>query len=378
MRRIFVMGAGLFLPLSAIAAPERFYLGTYTAHSTSQGIYAGALDPDTGKLSPLVLAEKATDPNFLVFSPDRRFLYAAQGSGRQNSIGAYAVQPDGTLKLIDQQPAGGSGTCFVSLDVTGRTLLAANYSSGSIACFPLGAGGFLRPLNALVEFHGSGPDPARQAGPHAHSVYVSPDNRFVYACDLGCDLVRIFRFDGLDQIIDLSPALSGLSASVPPGSGPRHLVFGQFGRVVYVVNEMGATVSVFTRDTTTGALTLVETVSCLPPGISPGPKITAAEIALHPSGRWLYVSVRGCDLMAVFAVDGTGRLTLIQNLAAGVKMPRQFALDPGGQWLVAAGQADNRLAVLKIDPATGLLSATGESASVGAPVCVLFDQARKN
>lgn len=375
MRKLLLLGAGVFLSLSAFAAPERFYLGTYTTHSASQGIYTGTFDPDAGKLGPLVLAVKAPNPSFLALSPGGQFIYAALENGGPGSVAAYAVQLDNSLKSLNRQPSGGAGVCYVSLDGMGHTAFAANYSTGSIASFPIGADHLLQPLSALIQFHGSGPNQARQSGPHAHSIYTSPDNRFVYACDFGSDRVRIYPFDAPHQIIDVT---SSLEATVPPGSGPRHLVFAPNGKVVYVVNEMGASVSRFAREAATGALKRVDTVSCLPAGISPGPKITAAEIALHPSGRWLYVSVRGCDLMAVFAVDETRRIKRVQTVPAGVKMPRQFAIDPSGRWIITAGQADNRLAVLKIDPQTGLLSATGESASVGAPVCVLFDPAAKN
>jgi 6-phosphogluconolactonase len=369
MKQIFLISAGLFLSISAFAAPERFYLGTYTTHSTSQGIYTDTLDPDTGKLGPLVLAVKASDPNFLALSPDGKFLYAAQGLDNQGAVAAYAVQSDNSLKLINQQPSGGTATCHVSLDATGRAVFVANYSTGNIASFPIGADGSISPAASTIKFTGSGPNKGRQSAPHAHSIYVSPDNKFVYSCDLGTDHVWIYQLDAATGV--MTPANPPF-AMVPPGSGPRHLTFAQGGNVVYVVNEMGASVSRFTRDAATGALTLVDTVSCLPPEISPGPKITAAEIALHPSGKWLYVSVRGDETMAVFSVDATGALKLIQNIPPGVKQTRQFAIDPSGKWLITAGQADNHLAVLKIDPSTGQLSATAESVSVGAPVCVLF------
>jgi 6-phosphogluconolactonase len=370
MRRLFLIGAVSLLSLSAFGAPEPFFLGTYTHSSTSQGIYRGSFDPDTGKLGPLELAAKAVDPGFLALSSDGRFLYAGrEGNAQDSSVIAYAVGADGNLTLINQQPSGGAGTCHVSLDTTGRILFAANYSSGSIACFPIGTDGSLAPASCTVQFHGSGPNKGRQAGPHAHSIYVSPDNQFVYSCDLGSDCIWIFRFDAAKGTLTPASPAFGL---VPPGSGPRHLVFGPGGRIVYVVNEMGSAVTAFARNAKSGALMPLETVSCLPTGVPAGPKITSAEIALHPSGRWLYVSVRGPDTVAVFSIDVTGRLRPIQRISADVKMPRQFAIDPSGRWLIAAGQADNRLAVLKIDSNTGRLSSTGESASIGAPVCVLF------
>ncbi len=163
------------------------------------------------------------------------------------------------------------------------------------------------------------------------------------------------------------------SSKVPPGSGPRHLVFGADGKHVYVVNEMGVSTSVFTRDPATGALTLVDTVSNVWPG-DPTSGTTAAEIVLHPNGKWLYVSNRavGHDTISVFAIDSAGGLKLIQVEPAPVKQPRSFALDPTGHWMIAAGQNSNSIAELSVNPATGHIAPTDVSAIVGSPVCVLF------
>jgi 6-phosphogluconolactonase len=221
----------------------------------------------------------------------------------------------------------------------------------------------------MIQLAGSGPNPKRQLGPHAHSIYTSPDDAFVYACDLGSDKVWIFKFDAGDgTLVPSDPPF----ARVPPGSGPRHLAFNPNGKFVYVSNEMGHDVTVFTRNASTGDLTVLETVGTLPAGTPEG-NVTTAEIALHPSGKWLYVSNRGCDTISAFAVGEDGRIKLIQSVAAGVKFPRNFGLDASGQWMITAGQNDGRIAVLKVDPASGRLSATDQSAQVGSPVCVLFE-----
>jgi 6-phosphogluconolactonase len=347
----------------AAAAVSTFYIGTYTDHLRSQGIYVGTLDTETGQLGALKLAVADKNPNFLALSPDHQFLFAAQ----DNNVESFKVQPDGTLRLLNKQPSGAPDTCDVNVDRTGRAVFVASYGGGEVASFPVGKDGKIGPRASLVPFTGSGPDPKRQKKPFAHSIYADPTNTFVYACDLGTDSVWIFK---LGPGATLTPATPPV-AKVPPGSGPRHLAFSADGRYVYVVNEMGVSTSVFSRDATTGALTLIETDSNLWPG-DPTQGITAAEICLHPSGKWLYVSNRGKDTISTFAVRTDGGLKLIQNVPSPVKFPRSFALDPTGRWIIAAGQNDNRIALIKIDPATGQLMLTDVSAMVGSPVCVLF------
>ncbi len=355
---------------AATGGPLRFYIGTYTeGNSTSEGIYTGTLDPATGRLGPLVPAARADNPNFLALSPDGRFLYAALGLAH-DEVGAFAIGAGGMLRHLGNQNARGAGVCHVSIAGTGRHLFAANYSSGTVAGFSLGAAGGIEPAAGHAAFRGSGPHLARQKGPHAHSIYASPDGAHVYACDLGTDRVWIFRRH--EATGALMPA--GIPfAVVPAGGGPRHLAFGAEGSRVYVANELDCTVTVFSRDAETGTLTELQTGSSLPPG-TPRDGVTSAEIAMHPDGRRLYVSNRGVDTLAVFEVGEDGRIDLAQTAPAEVRMPRHFAIDPTGRWLLAAGQEDHRLAVLRIDPDDGKLAATGETATVAVPVCVVFER----
>jgi 6-phosphogluconolactonase len=353
---------------STSAAPEHFYLGTYTHHSLGRGIYQGTLDPATGHLSPLTLAATAPDPGFLALSPNGGTLYAAEEMPEGGSVEAWSRADDGQLTPLNRRSANGKGTCFVSVDPTGRDLLAANYGSGSFVCFRLRPDGAIADQTHFELFSGSGPNPQRQQGSHAHAVYASPDDAFVYVCDLGTDCVWTFNFDAATGKLAMSYPPAG---QVAPGSGPRHLVFSPNGRFAYVVSEMACTVTVFARDPATGILTPGQVISTLADD-SHAAGTTTAEIALHPNGKWLYVSNRGVNTLAVFSVDSTGGLQLIQSVPAGVQVPRSFALDPMGRWLIAAGQADNRLAVLRIDPDTGKLSATTGSVAAPCPVCVLF------
>lgn len=248
--------------------------------------------------------------------------------------------------------------------------MAANYGTGSFSSFPILPDGSLGNRTAFVQLSGSGPNTSRQAGPHAHSVYTDAVSRFVYCCDLGTDNIWIYKDDAEHGAIDVA---SVGTAKAPPGAGPRHLAFHPNGRFVYVNNEMGLTVSVFKRDANSGALSPIQVISTLPEGTAHA--ASTAEIAIHLSGKWLYVSNRGEDTIATYAIGRDGKLTWIENAKAVVVMPRGFAIDPTGRWLVAGGQNDNRIAVLEIDRKTGRLSPTDQSEAVGSPVCVIFGQA---
>ncbi len=357
-----VLLAGRAVAYNGVAT---FYIGTYTDHSASQGIYAATLDTQNGHLSDLKLVAPAKDPNFLAISPDHRFLFAALKDG----VESFKIQADTTLKLITTRPVSGADLCHVSIDRTGHALFAANYSGGAVDSFPVDDGGKIGVLASSVAFSGSGPNPARQKKPFAHSAYTDPLNAFVYACDLGTDSIWSYKLGEGAKLTATDPP----AAKVPPGSGPRHLAFSADGSLVYVVNEMGVSVSVFSRDGTTGALKLLDTESNVWPG-DPISTTTSAEIVLHPSGKWLYVSNRnpGHDTISVFALDGHGGLKLVQDAPSPVKCPRSIAIDPTGHWIIAAGQNDDMIVELKVDPTTGQISMTDVSAMVGSPVCVLF------
>lgn len=351
------------------AADATFYLGTYTKPGKSQGIYVGTLNTDTGKLGPVRLAAEAKNPSFVALSPNGKNLYASgEGSVPGQGMLAFAIQPDGTLKALNTGDTGGAGNCHVWVDATGGTAFAANYGGGSIAAFRLQPDGSLGERSAFVQFTGSSVNPKRQEKPHAHAIYTDPANKFVYSPDLGTDNVWIFKFDAAKGT--LAPA-NPASGKVPPGSGPRHLAFHPNGKLAFTCNEMTLTATAFNRDPETGALQEIHTVSTLPPNTEIKGYSTA-ETFVHPSGKWLYVSNRTHDTIAVLAIAADGKLTLIENAPAGVKVPRGFGLDPSGKWLIAGGQSDDKIAVHKIDPATGKLTLTGETAEVGAPVCVLF------
>ena len=369
MKPVLPILLSVMLPCVAFSADATFYIGTYTKPAKSEGVYVSKLDTDTGKLGPVELAGKAASPSYVALSPDGKFLYAAVESGK-GAVAAFAVGADKKLTTLNEQPAGGDGTCHIWVDATGKNVLAANYGGGSIVGFRANADGSLGERSFFQQYEGTGPDKARQEKPHAHAIYTDSTNQFAYACDLGTDNVWTYRFDAAKGALK---AAEPASAKVPPGAGPRHLAIHPNGRFAYANNEMGLSVTAFTRDTTTGALASVQNLSTLPEGTATK-GVSTAEIFCHPTGKWLYASNRGHNSIAVYAIAADGKLTWIETAPAGVKVPRGFGIDPTGKWLVAAGQEDDKIAVLKIDPATGKLTPNGSTAEVGAPVCILFAQ----
>ncbi len=356
----------LLASVSSLAGTAEFYLGTYTKPGGSRGIYRGSLDTTTGALTVLGLAGEAKNPSFLAMHPAGKFLYAAmeQDGG---AVGAFTIEKDGTLRHLNDQSSGGAGNCFVTVEASGRNVLAANYGGGSVASLPIHEDGSIAAATGFVQHTGHSANPSRQKEPHAHSIYVN--GAFAYACDLGTDDVFVYRFDAASGTLAPNDPPSG---KVPAGGGPRHLAFHPKSGFAYVNNEITCSVTVFAHDAARGTLSALQTTSTLPEGYTQTAKDSTAEIFCHPNGRFLYVSNRGHDTIAVFAIGDDGKVTPVQHAAANVKEPRGFALSPDGAWLIAAGQNSDSLASHKVDPATGKLTPAAQIAGIGAPVCVVF------
>lgn len=351
------------------------YVGTYTSEK-SQGIYRSRLDLATGTLSAPELAATVTNPSFLALDPAKTHLYTVNETGKfgdkpTGSVSAFTIDAaTGALTLINQESSGGNGPAHVSVDRAGRTVLVANYGGGSVASLPIGPNGRLEPAASVIVHQGSSVHPKRQTKPYGHSINVDPSNTFAYAADLGADRIFIYRLDPKSSA--LTPATPA-SASLTPGSGPRHLSFHPSGTYAYVINELALTVTVFSRDAKTGALTEVQTISTLPAGQAADPSFSTAEVVVHPSGRFLYGSNRGHDSLVVYAIDeATGKLTLVQHEPTQGSTPRGFGIDPTGRYLLAGNQRSDSLVAFRIDAASGRLTPTGQTLKIGAPVSVVY------
>jgi 6-phosphogluconolactonase len=350
------------------------YVGTYTEEgSASKGIYAYRFDSDTGKVTSIGLAAETINPSFLAVHPNHRFLYAVNEVGtykgaKSGAVSAFAIdRATGKLTLLNEVASKGADPCYITVDKTGKYVLVANYSGGSVAVFPVLPDGRLGEASAFTQHIGHGTDPQRQEGPHAHSIDLSPDNRFAMVDDLGLDETLAYKFDSTKGSLAPDPVF----AKADPGAGPRHFAFHPNGHFAYVINEMQSSVTAFGYDGKAGVLHPLQTISTLPKGFTG--ENTDAEIEVHPSGKFLYASNRGHDSIAVFAIDATkGTLTLVEYVPTKGKTPRSFEISPGGSLLFAANEKSNNVVIFRIDQQTGRLTPTGQTLDVAEPVCVKF------
>ena len=380
--KIFLRSAVLVLVLTAFAAAAPaphgkylFYVGTYTEEgSKSKGIYAYQFDPNTGQITSLGLDAETTNPSFLALHPNGKYLYAVNEVGNYkgpNSGGVSAFSIDratGKLTFLNEVASRGADPCYITVDKTGKYVLVANYTGGSVAVFPVLPDGKLGDASAFVQHTGHGTDPKRQEGPHAHSIDLSPDNRFAYVDDLGLDELLVYKFDSAKgSLTPNDPPFAKLAA----GAGPRHFVLRPDGKFAYVVAEMGHTVTVLSNDAATGKLQPLQAITTLPKDFTG--RNDDAEIEVHPSGKFLYASNRGDDSIAIYAIDQSkGTLAQVAIVPTAGKEPRSFEIDPTGTLLFAENQKSDNIVVFRIDAKTGLLTPTGKVLEVGSPVCLKF------
>ncbi|HKT23167.1 MAG TPA: lactonase family protein [Terriglobales bacterium] len=348
------------------------YVGTYTDKG-AKGIYVYRYDAGSGQLSDSQVAAETVNSSFVTIDDKKRLLYAVNELQKyQNEssggVSAFSVGPRGQLHLLNEVASGGADPCYVSIDKSGKYVLVANYTGGSISVFPIRQDGSLGAPTAFIQHKGSGPNRERQEAAHAHWIETSPDNRFAIASDLGIDELLVYRFDAsTGKLAPNDPPF----AKAEPGAGPRHLAFAPSGKFAYVINELQSTVSVFSYDAANGVLHPLQTISALPKKFSG--ENTAAEIAIHPNGRFLFASNRGHDSIAVFSIDkAKGTLRLIDNFSVKGRTPRSFVIDPTGSRLLVANQDTGNIVVFRINRSTGRLTATGQEVKVPAPVCLKF------
>lgn len=369
-----VTGAAVQAAAQTVAHSYIAYVGTYTS-GTSKGIYSYQFDPRTGHLSSMKLAAELPNPSFLIVDRNRTHLYAITEMGANGphdstgSISSFSLDSrTGALTFLNKVPSGGSSTAHLALDRTGKMLVIANYSSGSVASFAIEPDGRIGRRTEFDQHTGSSVVRARQASPHPHEAVFSPDNRFLFVPDLGTDRVYSYRVDLAHQtIVPNSPAWF----TVPPGLGPRHMLFAPGAKFAYLVCEVGSRVVAFTYNAKNGSLKVIQTLSTLPENFAG--EDTSAEIQIDKTGRHLYASNRGNDSITMFSIDPqSGKLAKMQVEPTQGKGPRNFVLDPSGKYLLAANQFTNSIVEFSIDSASGRIHPDGITEEVGAPVCILF------
>lgn len=341
-------------------------VGTYT-NGPSTGIYVYQFNLETGSAA-LIDSTKTVNPSFLAVSPNGKYVYAVNELGSDKGGGkvtAFALdKKTRRLTAINQQPSLGDHPCYITVDRKGKWVIAGNYSSGTLAVFPIAPDGGVGPSVVSLQHQGAGTNTVRQSSPHIHATVLTPDHDYLLVPDLGIDKVMVYSFSSKSGMLKHQKT----SVKLMDGSGPRHLDFHPSGKWAYVVQELSGTVTGFRYHK--GKLEEQQVISMLPADYKG--TATAADIHVSPDGRFLYTSNRNTsNTIAIFSIDEkTGMLTLLGHQPTKGKAPRNFNFDPSGKFLLVANQESDAIIVFQIDPKTGLLTDTNQTIKVPNPVCI--------
>jgi len=345
-------------------------VGTYTT-GKSQGIYVYRFDTETGKATYLNKVTGVNNPSYITVSTNRKFVYSVNEVGveRTGSVSSFSFQPkSGELKLLNKQPSNGAGPCYILADKANKNVFVANYAGGSLSVLPIKADGTLGEPSQTIQDEGSSVDKDRQDKPHVHTAALSPDEQFLFYTDLGTDKLNVCAYDPL-AVKPLAPATTPF-VMVKPGNGPRHIAIAPNKKFLYLIQEMGAAVTVYKYKS--GKLNNIQTVSLVADGFNG--KVGAADIHTSPDGKFLYSTNRGdANEIEVFAISPTdGKLTFVERTSSLGKTPRNFVIDPSGNFLLVANQNSDDIYIFRINKKTGKLTYTNEKLEVGNPSCLKF------
>ncbi|PTQ93230.1 6-phosphogluconolactonase [Mucilaginibacter yixingensis] len=355
--------------------PKSFDLliGTYTT-GESKGIYVYRFYTETGATAYLNEVDGIDNPSYLCVAANNHFVYSVNevGTERKGSVSSFSFDPkEGRIALLNKQPSTGTGPCYISIDKAQKHVFVANYASGALSVLPIAKDGTLLPVVQTIQDAGTGPNKARQEGPHVHTAVLSPDEKYLLYTDLGTDKLNIYRYKP-SQPQPLTPADPSV-VKVLGGHGPRHIDFTPDRKFMYLITEMGGVIYVY--DYNKGEPKQLEAISIVADGFKGA--VGAADIHVSPDGKFLYATNRGdANEIVVFAINpDTGSLTFVERKPSMGKTPRNFVIDPTGNFLLVANQMSDDIYVYKRDKATGKLTLTRNKISVGNPSCLKFTPA---
>ena len=373
MKKILIFVA-MLSPVLGIAQKKPVYpksfdliVGAYTS-GNSKGIAVYRFYTETGRLAYLSQIDNVSNPSYLAVSSNNKFVYAVNENDN-GEVSSFSFEPKtGQLTFINKVSTLGGSPCYVSVDKNQKNLFVANYSGGNIAVLPLNEDGSIAPASMTLKDDGHGINKERQEKAHVHTAVLSPDEKYVLYTDLGTDKINITKYKGgkNNQIVPANPAF----VSVKPGYGPRHLVFSNDKKYLYLITEMGSSVIVF--DYNNGKPKQKQDISLLPDGFKGA--TGAADIHISPNGKFLYATNRGdANDISVFSINPeNGELTFVDRKSTGGKGPRNFVIDPTGKYLLVANQNSDNIYVFQLDEATGKLIRVVSRIDVGNPVCLKF------
>jgi 6-phosphogluconolactonase len=373
MKNVFL----LFLLLALVHCSEAqlkkeiLYVGTNSVRG-SKGIYAFTFNRAKQTLTLLQEVPSLESPTFIAIHPTKKFLYSvnrgkADIADQGGSVSSYGIDPTtGRLSGINNKSSYGEGPCHVVVDRTGENVFISHYGDGNLTVLSLFEDGQIGSVSDAKKFTGNSINAERQQSPHIHSTVPSHDNKFLYVMDLGTDKIYIYEFNAEEGTLK---SASTPEVSVVPGAGPRHFTFHPSGDFAYLAEELTSTVAAFSVDRVTGALTLLQdSVVSLPENFTE--QNTSADIHTDVSGKFLYVSNRGANVLSIFSIASDGKIMLIGHQDTNGKVPRNFLVDPKGEYIFVANQDSDSIHIFKVNSKTGKLTSVGKPVSVPSPVCL--------
>lgn len=365
----------VFLFLISCNAREYFLVtGTYT-NTGSEGIYVHRFETASAAAT-IVDSVKSSNPSFLVFSKNADHLYAVNEDGKGNgAVSSYAFSnKTGRISFLNKQPSFGDHPCHITLDETGRWLMLANYSSGTVAAYAVQPNGDIDTPYQKIQLTGKSKHPQRQQSAHAHQVLFSPNNKFLYVTDLGSDKIMVYSFDqNTGGLKPASPAFVNMAA----GGGPRHMIFSPSGNFAYLIEELTGTLVTLTFDENTGGLEPTASVSTVPKYFTG--YAGSAEIVLSKDGKYLYASNRGTsNTIAVFdMMPVVGWPFMKQIDSSQGKAPRHISLHPSGRYLLVANMDSDEIVVFDRSKRSGRIQDSGKRIPIRKPVCMQWVKIKK-
>ncbi len=355
---------------------EFIYVGTFSERG-SLGIYVFQFNHADGTLTAIQTAPGKKSPSFLAIHPSGKYLYAVQREGIDpskdwGSVASYKIEPNnGKLVFMNEQPSYGEDPCHVSVNPAGNLIFVSNYNGGNLAVYPIVPDGKIGKSTDLIQHEGSSVNQNRQEKAHVHSAIPSADGKFLYVSDLGTDQIFIYSIQNSGKLLPASTPF----VKVKPGSGPRHLEFSPDNNFAISSEELTSTVSMYSCDHSTGALTFIQRYSSIPADFK-GTN-TGADVHFDPSEKFAYASNRGNNTLAIYHFNKEdGTLSDMRNASVVGDWPRNFFMDPEGQYIFVANRNSDNVIVFKRDPETGGIMFHGVEAHVPGAVCIKMLQVK--
>ncbi|WP_091396115.1 lactonase family protein [Flavobacterium noncentrifugens] len=368
MKKLLSVAALLFFLQNFAQANMDLLVGTYTHSCDSKGIYVYDFNTETAAFKLKNNTDKAISPSYLTVSPDDKFVYSVNESGKESTISSFKFQPkSGRLDLLNKQSSEGADPCYIiNAD---QNVISANYSGGTISIFKKNPDGSLAKAAQVIKHEGSSINKQRQESAHVHMVQFSPDKKFVLANDLGTDRIYLYQYNpaSTNEILKFKDTIA-----IKTGSGPRHLIFSPDGKFIYLLQELDGTITVF--DYFNGKLQRIQEATLAQNGFKG--QNGGAAIKISNDGKFVYATNRGeANTISLFEVNAKGKLVHKKTISTGGKNPRDFTIVPGGKFVLVAHQDSNDIIIFNRNQATGELTNSGKKIELCSPVNLIFTKA---